>query len=44
MRLKAMPGEIQNTLPSANSVAKKIINLFFLDKKQKNITVDLNDL
>jgi hypothetical protein len=44
MRLKAMPGEIQNTLPSANSVAKKIINLIFLDKKQKNITVDLNDL
>ena len=44
MRLKAMPGEIQETLPSTNFIAKKIINLIFLDKKQKNITVDLNDL
>jgi len=44
MRLKAMPGEIQETLPSTNFIAKKIINLIFLDKKQKNITVNINDI
>jgi len=44
MRLKAMPGEIQEILPSTNFIAKKIINLIFLDKKQKSITVNINDI
>ena len=44
MRLKAMPGENQDILPSANFMAKKITNLIFLDKKQKNITVNLSDI
>jgi len=39
-----MPGEIQETLPSTNFIAKKIINLIFLNKKQKSITVNINDI
>ena len=44
MRAQAMPGENQQYLQSPEEVAKKIINLIFLNKVNKNEGVDIHEI
>jgi len=44
MRAQAMPGEDQQNLKSPEEVAKKIINLIFLNKVNKNEEVDIHEI
>ena len=44
MRAQAMPGEVKKNLQSPEKVAKKIINLIFLNKVNKNEGVDIHEI
>jgi len=44
MRAQAMPGEDQQNLQSPEEVAKKIINLIFLNKVNKSEGVDIHEI
>jgi len=44
MRAQAIPGEDQQNLQSPEKVAKKIINLIFLNKVNKSEGVDIHEI
>ena len=44
MRAQAMPGEDRENLQTPEEVAKKIINLVFLNKVNKGLRVNLIDV